>query len=446
MRAKDYLESLTEWKNDERMSSLFYLEDVAHFKEFSTDDRLRVTNKVNFWNSLVPQLLQCEDSPYRLVCDLKWMECVSERKGLRPQGLIHVAAQLCQDTRWMSLETYLKKYHFTWPTILNINEGHDIDHYCSSHKGWIQHTVSWAWSHLKMAIFGKSMTTTTCNLYIQPLEVQKVARGLMEDRSFVYYTDRICSLHDIKELLEKKGVIAPLDVMLVVMELQFEKQLYDVCSFGNQERLLLIKWMRYKEDKINETDKGLFKIKVTWMKVQKQLEDLKHQVTICQTHLREELLKNHRQAALLYLRKQKSLEQCLIKRQECEMTLERLWLSIQTSETDGDLLKAYEAGSNTLKWFMQEHGITVEHVQDALETLEATMVRQEDIEQAISTTAIMANGDPNDMEIELDRLIDVVNKEQWLRNAPSPPKDVPLDVILSDVSERLQDVQITDNV
>jgi hypothetical protein len=438
MKSREYLESLVEWQHDERMSALFYLEDVDEFRGLTADEKLVVTNKVNFWKTTIPRLLSCEDSPSRLSCSLSWIEEISTRKGLRPRGLVSVFERLCQEVNWMCLQDYLRRR----PTITSA---------MPKHSTWIGTFMSWAWSRWKVDFHGKRDDLNSRVYTVPSSEILRVGRILLEKHPIVYYTDRIRSMEEMRQELVNMGYINPVDIEMIFMELKHDK-LCDFFVFDDGQSM--VKIMENAKDPIGQLDRGLFRLKATRMKVQRRLEDLKMQVETCKGNILKELSKEDRQTALLYLRKKKWLEKSLSKKHHCDMTLEELWLRIQTAETDADVMKAYEVGSESLKNFMKEYGVTVDRVEDVMETLRETMIDQDLLDSTWQSTMVSQTSAEEEEEMkevlepDLDQFEEMARKEHLLiEHAPSVPKNQESRKETSsiDISERLDRLHMTEN-
>ena len=437
MKSREYLESLVEWQHDERMSALFYLEDVEGFRGLTADEKLVVTNKVNFWKFTIQRLLSCEDSPSRLSCSLSWIEEISIRKGLRPRGLVNVFERLCQNANWMRLQDYLKKRPTITPTI-------------PKYTTWIRSFMSWTWSRWKVDLFYKKQDDLNSRVYtVTSSEILKIGRLLLEKYPIIYYTDRISSMEEMRQKLIEMGYTSPADIEMIFIELKHEK-LCDFFIFDDGQSM--VKIMKNAKDPIGQLDRGLFRLRATRMKIQRRLEDLKIQLEVCKGEILKELSKKDRQTALLYLRKKKWLEKSLSKKHNCDMTLEELWLRIQTAETDADIMKAYEIGSESLKNFMKEYGVTVDHAEDVMETLRETMVDQDLLDSAWQSTTIPQPFAEEEEDIEevlgpdLDQFEEMARKEHLIELAPSVPNQESLEETgPADVSERLDRLHMTEN-
>ena len=114
-------------------------------------------------------------------------------------------------------------------------------------------------------------------------------------------------------------------------------------------------------------------------------------------------------ASLAYLRKRRRLADIHHKRLDALFNIEQIIGSIQSAETDAEIMEAYRSGSRALKEFMSSQGLTVDSAESAVTSMESVLADQQEIDQILSQPInaelkLGVEGEEEELEEELRNL------------------------------------------
>ena len=140
-------------------------------------------------------------------------------------------------------------------------------------------------------------------------------------------------------------------------------------------------------------------------------------------------------ASLAYLRKRRRLADIHHKRLDALFNIEQIIGSIQSSETDAEIMEAYRSGSRALKEFMTSQGLTVDSAESAVTSMESVLADQQEIDQVlrqpINAEPMLRVEEEEELEDELRNL----QEETPIGSADEAPDQYLSDSLLKPANE-----------
>ncbi|KAJ1913631.1 hypothetical protein H4219_005125 [Mycoemilia scoparia] len=173
-------------------------------------------------------------------------------------------------------------------------------------------------------------------------------------------------------------------------------------------------------DPITKTDVDILKLVNSRNRIKLQVESLQSRIEELDTMTRESLVKKQKQVATTYLKMKKQVESDVLPTRVSALnTLEHIVSKIESSESDAEILMAYQLGTETLREFNKKFGLNADKVDDILDDLNDALADQAEVDEVLRErvtesslgTGIHASSlsstiiDDSELEDELEKLI-----------------------------------------
>ncbi|TPX66825.1 hypothetical protein SpCBS45565_g04231 [Spizellomyces sp. 'palustris'] len=427
---ESYLESLPFWsstdqKANDKVSFLFSRFPAAR----NTLNAPSYDEKMAFWRGVLTEACGLGlIGEHVLSFDADSLETKFKRRGLVPLGLGTVLADMERTGDLIPLAKYKQR--------------------SASPQGW----ASWAVSSLIVAplswgisqITGgreqpKSHSMRGAHVMI-PL-VKETAEAFLETirKDAHYASDYVLSMSNFQEQFGRAmearvgRKTSNVDFELVQVYLQQRGNVLIAEDPTNSEHgIVKVKPLTSSQSSlvITNTDRGIVTMKSTVAMLHKQVDELEERIIDLTRMAQQRLRAGQKERALYHIRQKKLVTQVLEKRLHSVETIEGIIGKIQSAETETEVLTAYDAGSNALKSFIKESGLTVEAVEGTMDRLQDALADQAEIDEAMAVgqNMILKPEEDEDLEEELDALLaeeveklPVVNAELAFETAHVPP-------------------------
>ncbi|EFA77869.1 SNF7 family protein [Heterostelium album PN500] len=163
-----------------------------------------------------------------------------------------------------------------------------------------------------------------------------------------------------------------------------------------------------------DTDLGVLELNNTYEKLIAQEEKLKNDIDACSEQIRTYVRAKQRDLSLTQLKRKKTLESILAKRQQASNNIHELLASIESAHSNQQVMDTLCVGVSTLKKVNEK--MSVDQVDKVMDDFADVMLNQKEIEEAI-TTGMAANAPESNPEedAELERELEKLEEEQKLK-------------------------------
>ncbi|KAJ3085677.1 hypothetical protein HK102_013941 [Quaeritorhiza haematococci] len=397
------------WTSDAKMQSMFSAFAPREVNETLYDSKLR------WWRELLLNLsekglLDADSVGVFLAED--GLDVKFRRKGRVPLGLGTVLSEMKCDGQLVPISTFLRSARFE----LSV----------SSLAQWVFQTmvkspIVWGFSQI-VGTGSNSGARSTEPLVVIPV-IKKVGERLLQvlREEFHYLVDLVVDFEEFGRLL-KRALESEFpdwtprreEMQVIVAYLDQQNKL----AVFEDESTVVVK-LRKPDDistkriAVTDVDKGIVVIKVTKRKITHQVKQLEDNIERTKTDILEKMRVGKKQQAVLLLRQRKGMEKVLTTRLQSLESLDAIIEKIRGAETDVDVLTAYSTGTQTLKSFMEQHGLTVEKADQVMDEVQDALADQREIDEALEVNQkIMFDEDLESCEAELEQLLAVQEAEK----------------------------------
>ncbi|KAI8360839.1 Snf7-domain-containing protein, partial [Choanephora cucurbitarum] len=192
--------------------------------------------------------------------------------------------------------------------------------------------------------------------------------------------------------------------------------------------------------KITKHDEALINIRTTCQALSAQVDELQRQSEALTQASIQEKKQGHTAKALYCLKRKKNLQQILERRLKSMETMDTILLKIESSQDDLQIVQAFNTGADTLKSLLNDNGLSVESVDEAMSQLQYVLQDQKEIEDAMKMgmdDISAMDTDGVDIEDELSHLIQEEKEKGQpdISKAPSVPTTQPIQSELSRLNQ-----------
>ncbi|KAJ3049950.1 Charged multivesicular body protein 7 [Rhizophlyctis rosea] len=414
---QEYLNTLPEWSNDAKMSSLF-----AAFPSDPSSNPAGYDARLRFWQTLLKQVCgRGYLSSNLLSMNVDALDTNFQRKRVTPLGMAVVLTHMVESGDLVPIDSFARSSSWTsW-----------------AFSTFVKRPVSWGFSQLVSFDSSAVLHGTYVVVPLVRESSERLLAGVRQDAH--YQTDYLLSKDDLLQQYGKTaapaGSTAPLsEVDLEILLRYLQKRLDIAISVPTADELItVIKVKSAKEAQtktlvITEVDRGILTIKTTVRRLTTQVEQLESKITDLTRQAQERVRLKQKERALHAIRQKKAVTEVLKKRLGSLETIEAILQKIQSAETDAEIFSAYNVGADTLKQVLATSGLTVEVVEETMDKLQDALADQAEIDEAIVAgheSMAATNGiDDSELEQELDALL-VQELEQLPAAATIPLPSTP---------------------
>jgi len=174
-----------------------------------------------------------------------------------------------------------------------------------------------------------------------------------------------------------------------------------------------------KTTEINQEERALLDCKLCRDKIKKYIKSLEKNSSLKKEKAKEALKNGNKDRAKLYLRQSKMYqEQVKTADGQLEM-IETQITQIENAQSQRDALSVLKQGNEVLKNLQKE--VNVEKFQEVADDMNELKEQQDELTEFFKSRGIEENDE--ELDDELDKLIDNVNKEQGQVDLPSANKE-----------------------
>lgn len=372
------------WADDERMDVLF-----SPFRENRSVNPQSWDAKLKFWTHA---LLKEMAAKREVMFDSKTVRQKFWRNGKTPACINTVLQELLRQGK-----------------ILHINQ------FQASAQGtsWLKWGVnnlmvkplSWTWA----AVMGQSNKQLEGDYVLVELveafaeELVTTVHGSVKHKA----TDYILDWVTLKEL--SKDIVGDEQTLnLVLLHLVKNKRVHITEDQGSKTKVVkFVKKEQRSASPVSEVEMGVLRLKETETHLLSEVEKLSGDIQRCLQDARFYIRKGLKTTAKNSLRRKKTLEKVMEKREAALHTVQSLIQRIQDAESERMIVEAYEAGLTALKQKSKSDDMNVERVDNIMDALEEIFESQADITSALSQGPPAMDGDIStaELESELDDLL-----------------------------------------
>lgn len=225
----------------------------------------------------------------------------------------------------------------------------------------------------------------------------------------VKFQNQVISLKELKSKISNLE-ISETGLSLVLHELLCREKLTVFKFTDSQDRdekiLLKFSTTTHKVNRLTEVEISIHNLEAT----ERELFDLIGEIEIkiqAQENLAKQLLtENKKILAKNALRKRNILAKNCEKRTQCLENVQSILSKIHEIASDAKILDAYRAGTKSLVLALQNSGITLESVENAIHDMQDAIELHDDIQSSLSSPTKAPNDDEDaDLEKELSSLV-----------------------------------------
>ncbi|KAL2912766.1 Charged multivesicular body protein 7 [Polyrhizophydium stewartii] len=409
-----FLATLPEYSSRDKLSFLF-----AEFPaERTAANSTSFDSALGFWAGAVQAatargllLAATDHGPSALACQCMQLHRRFAAHGMAPLGMDTVLTALVASGAWVRLEDFMAGER--------------------SAAAWLVNTLMIAplsWTLGKLVGTRPKPPTETRQILVCKQLVSAAAEAVMDhlDKTSAFSTDRIMDLADFESLCNASGAfqqpVSALDMRLVLKHLKsdgraaFElAEAADAAKRGERRGDVIKMAAGRRRDAnlgVSETDRGVVTIKATIRTLAAQTAKMDERIQELDQQTRKALTSKLRVRALALLRQRKAVEAASGQRMSSLETLEGILRKIQGSETEAEILSAFDSGTAVLRSLVSDKNLSVERVEATMADLADALAEAADTEQAFEagkTAVLDAHGvqvDDGELEAELDALME----------------------------------------
>ncbi|KAG0152162.1 hypothetical protein CROQUDRAFT_35739 [Cronartium quercuum f. sp. fusiforme G11] len=187
---------------------------------------------------------------------------------------------------------------------------------------------------------------------------------------------------------------------------------------------------------LNETDRGIISVRETVNQLNQQIASIEKRIQQQTDQARVYLAKGRKELAASALRARKSLHELLARRLGTLDTLQTVYMKIEQSSSDVEIMAAYEKSASTLKSLLSNPSLNLERVERTVEDLQELVADEAEVENALKAGAVSMPIDEAELEAELAGLVAAETKAA----AAEQPEEMGM------LEERLRALTVPNNV
>ena len=174
-----------------------------------------------------------------------------------------------------------------------------------------------------------------------------------------------------------------------------------------------------KTTEINQEERALLDCKICRDKIKKYIKSLEKNSSLKKEKAKEALKNGNKDRAKLYLRQSKMYQE-QVKTADGQLEMIETQISqIENAQSQRDALSVLKQGNEVLQNLQKE--VNVEKFQKVADDMNELKEQQDELTEFFKNRGIEENDE--ELDDELDKLIDNVNKEQGQVNLPSANKE-----------------------
>ena len=403
-----------EWENDERMNALF-----SPFRNRDLNP-LHYDGKLNFWTKTI-NLFAHEFELMKL--NQKTLEDIFIRKGVKPKCFDIVLENLQKERKVLSRHDFIKQqqqqgwvsYAFdklvwsplTWTTKYLYNTATQQ----SSTVSKIQATSNWiALNASKLNESEMSSDTSSANVnYVFVDIIDKKSNEIHEYLvNKITYPELDCLIdyEHFQKICENEFKIKNEDdVEIILMNLIGKKRVIISETLVKDKKLIKFsqKLSNGSSLKINEIETSYFVLKMSEMKLDKQINILNTDIENANKEIKFLLKQKLQSHALKMLKKRKNLEKQLNLKHNQMDNLNTMMLNMQQADTSKQTIDAFAKSVKTMKNINKEFDL--DKIDDLMLDIQDNLKISNEIESTLGRTVSNDVNDEEELEDELNEIL-----------------------------------------
>ncbi|KNF03394.1 hypothetical protein PSTG_03334 [Puccinia striiformis f. sp. tritici PST-78] len=171
---------------------------------------------------------------------------------------------------------------------------------------------------------------------------------------------------------------------------------------------------------ITDVDRGVLLVKQTIQQLNQQIQTISTQIDQRTQEAKKYIQKSQPEIAATQLKSRKALRSVLSQRIGILETLDGVYSKIEQASTDVEIMNAYETSTKTLKSLLSTPTLKLDRVEETMENMQEILADQREIDQAINDPIVHGQSGIDDQEIAAE-LASLISDNQHL---PIPQQTV----------------------
>ncbi|KAH9454364.1 hypothetical protein KEM48_003617 [Puccinia striiformis f. sp. tritici PST-130] len=180
------------------------------------------------------------------------------------------------------------------------------------------------------------------------------------------------------------------------------------------------KYSRVGPPQITDVDRGVLLVKQTIQQLNQQIQTISTQIDQRTQEAKKYIQKSQPEIAATQLKSRKALRSVLSQRIGILETLDGVYSKIEQASTDVEIMNAYETSTKTLKSLLSTPTLKLDRVEETMENMQEILADQREIDQAINDPIVHGQSGIDDQEIAAE-LASLISDNQHL---PIPQQTV----------------------
>uniref|UniRef100_A0A182UW45 Charged multivesicular body protein 7 n=1 Tax=Anopheles merus TaxID=30066 RepID=A0A182UW45_ANOME len=271
--------------------------------------------------------------------------------------------------------------------------------------------------HEKTGVYGFNLWTEHINIIENVVATHNLQNKTMK------YEDFLIILFQSSNIT-RNGVDPP------IIFLEKEKRLTTKIVIIDDTKTFLIKFASIDgiAQPITNIEKSIYEIEQRENRLVEDITSIEHDISQTMEKVRQHIQNGQKQMAKIVLKKKHILEKSMQLKITALDTLQGILQKIHNCQSDKNVIKAYQLGTDALKNVLNTSGITIEELDNTLTDMKYVLEQHNEMLSMISAVPI-DDIDELELELELGNLIDMkltesnIDKHNFSTPALVPPVD-----------------------